>query len=153
MRLLKHTCIMVVTLFLCACSSKGYQIGYYLHNTTGHDITIVNTKSRVYGKVKRDSVVVENNEYYFLCVQAPTKKDMAYYSLLNVESMLYFYTNDTCYYIHPGDSYGNCLWKDSYKQATKAEKELLSERTNYILDWTYIYDLTDENIKTENHRP
>ncbi len=145
--------LFIMGIFLQSCNQTAYMFEYILHNTTGHDITIVNSKSNVYGGYRYDSVLVKNNEYYPFYLQSVTGDNIKYEYLLNIESRLYIYSNDTCFYLHPGDSYQNCLWKDSYREGTASEKKILSQDNDWHLNNIYIFDLTDENIFSEVHNP
>ena len=139
----------------CSCSERAYTNEYFLHNTTGHDIIIVNTKSNIISGVHKayDSTLVQTGEYYPLYLQSGTKDVIDHDFLLNVESRLYIYNNDTCFYIHPGDSSRNCLWSYVYRKPSYEEETQLSATTKWALTGIYIYDLTDENIQSEVHRP
>jgi len=144
----------IVLFILVSLSSCGYTVvynEYFLHNSTDHTITIVNTKSSFTHDY--DSVQLAAGDYYPFILTSFTKEENEYYSALNLESKLYIYNRDTCYYIHYGDDRRNCLWKYAYREPSDEETSILSainQQHNYVYGSknfdTHVFDLTDENI-------
>lgn len=144
----------IVLFTLVSLSSCGYTVvynEYFLHNSTDHSITIVNTKSSFTHDY--DSVQLAAGDYYPFLLTSFTKEGNEYYSALNLESKLYIYNRDTCYYIHYGDDWRNCLWKYAYRDPSDEETSILAainQQHNYLYENKYfglhVFDLTDENI-------
>ena len=72
-------------------SSCGYTVvynEYFLHNSTDHSITIVNTKSSF--TQDYDSVQLAAGDYYPFLLTSFTKEENEYYSALNLESNIVY---------------------------------------------------------------
>lgn len=153
----KYLFLIASLIGLSACSKMVHSNAYFLHNTTGHSITIVNTNSNVYSiHNSYDSVFVNNGDFYPLYYQTVSKEEEKYYDILNLQSRLYIYSNDTCFYIHQGDSNEyplNCLWKYFYREPSSEELVECSAMIAMDIDNVFVYDLTDENIRSVVHRP
>ena len=155
---------LLMCIMLTSCGNEAYIYGYFLHNNTGHTITIVNTESATahndgatHDFYQYDSVLVQNGAYYFLDIDGSfDKPHHNKMSTINEMSRLYIYNNDTCFYMHPGDGENadNCLWNSAYREPNNDEKSILqSVKGNIVVNYYYVFDLTDGNIRAEIHRP
>ncbi len=151
-KLIINTALILFALMgLESCGNTVVYNEYFLHNTTDHIVTIVNTKSSFTNNY--DSIQLAAGDYYPFVLTSFTKEESDYHSALNIYSKLYIYNRDTCYYIHYGDESQNCLWKYAYRTPSDEESSTLSainQQHNYVYGNKnfdmHIFDLTDENI-------
>lgn len=119
---------------------------YYLHNVSGCNITIVNTHTYS-GSV--DSVSIGADGYYLFQHHAVSNDGYGYMEVLNAGYLLYIYINDSCYQVDRNDN-ESCLWAGIYREAATAERESLATSDR---DWIRVYELTEENIKSQIYMP